>query len=87
TTPFLHCRPSSLQQSGHHAIASELPATLDADNTKRGRWAFENALRWHNHIGLLHTLLARPRSGKLTPAVDAAHTKMRETRQKLPRGS
>ncbi|KZP12372.1 hypothetical protein FIBSPDRAFT_1050092 [Athelia psychrophila] len=77
--------PALQQQSGHHATASELPATLDAENTTRGRWAFENALRRYNHIGLLHTLLARARSGKLT-AVDAAHTMMRETRQKLPKG-
>ncbi|KZP12384.1 cysteine proteinase [Athelia psychrophila] len=88
--PALQAQLWQAQHSGDHAIASELLATLDAENTKRERWAFENSLRRHNHLGLLHALLlALARSGKLTPAVDAARTKgreMREMRQKLRKG-
>ncbi|KAF7981987.1 hypothetical protein HWV62_30815 [Athelia sp. TMB] len=88
--PALQIQLQHAQTLGEHAAAAHLLATLDAETTKRERWAFENSLRRHNHLGLLHALLlALARAQKLTPAVEGARAKgrqMREMRAKLKRG-
>jgi ubiquitin carboxyl-terminal hydrolase L5 len=49
------------------------------ENSKRERWAFENSLRRHNHIGLVHALLlALAKAGKLDSAKADAQRVMQE---------
>jgi ubiquitin carboxyl-terminal hydrolase L5 len=40
-----------------HLTASDIQDLLHAEQTKRQRWAFENAVRGHNHLGLAVGLL------------------------------
>jgi len=48
---------------------------------------FENSLRRHNHVGLVHALLlGLAKLGKLDAAADGAKEKMKERRQKIKEG-
>lgn len=48
---------------------------------------FENSLRRHNHVGLVHALLVGlARAGKLDAATESAKQKMVERRQKIKEG-
>ncbi|TFK53851.1 cysteine proteinase [Heliocybe sulcata] len=79
--PSLQSRLKELQEAGrgNDAEAAELIVRLSNENSKRERWAFENALRRHNHLGLIHALLvALAKAGSLEPARDAARRKMEE---------
>jgi ubiquitin carboxyl-terminal hydrolase L5 len=40
-----------------HLTTSDIQELLHAEQTKRQRWAFENAVRRHNHLGLAVGLL------------------------------
>jgi ubiquitin carboxyl-terminal hydrolase L5 len=42
---------------------------------------FENSLRRHNHLGLLHTLLGLAKAGKLDAAKEGAKKAMRERKE------
>lgn len=48
---------------------------------------FENSLRRHNHVGLVHALLlGLARMGKLDAATENAKEKMKERKQKVKEG-
>jgi ubiquitin carboxyl-terminal hydrolase L5 len=48
---------------------------------------FENSLRRHNHVGLVHSLLlGLARMGKLDAAIENATEKMKERKQKVKEG-
>lgn len=50
-------------------------------------WQFENSLRRHNHVGLVHALLlGLARMGKLDAAKENAKQKMKERKQKVKEG-
>ena len=51
------------------------------------RCQFENSLRRHNHVGLVHALLVGlAKLGKLDAAANGAKEKMKERRQKMKEG-
>ncbi|KAH7888313.1 hypothetical protein F5I97DRAFT_1804007 [Phlebopus sp. FC_14] len=81
--PFMKTQLEVLQQSRRDAEASELLVRLGNENSKRERWAFENSLRRHNHIGLVHALLAGlAQAGQLESAMENARQTMRERVQR-----
>ncbi|KAI0693013.1 hypothetical protein BC835DRAFT_1406877 [Cytidiella melzeri] len=81
--PGLTKQLAELQTSGNATLAAEVSAKLDRENHKREQWAFENSLRTHNHIGLIHGLLkALAKAGKLHDAKDNAKKALAERRAK-----
>ncbi|EJD03422.1 cysteine proteinase [Fomitiporia mediterranea MF3/22] len=84
--PQLEAQLQAAQSSGNDLIAAELAARISQDNEKRTRWAFENSLRRHNHVGLVHALtLALAKAGRLEGAAAQARTKMKERIEKRQR--
>ncbi|KZO98790.1 hypothetical protein CALVIDRAFT_534867 [Calocera viscosa TUFC12733] len=72
---------------GDEQGASEIAGRVYAEKAKRAQWEFENALRRHNHVGLIHALLlGLAKSGGLEGAVDKAKGKMAERREKAAKG-
>ncbi|KAH9979089.1 hypothetical protein BGW80DRAFT_1435352 [Lactifluus volemus] len=76
------------QSSGDDPREADLTQRLVDEHAKRDRWAyFENSLRRHNYVGLIHSLtLALAKAGRLDAATDGARSAMRkrieERRQK-----
>lgn len=81
--PSLQAQIKQAQEAGNTLLEHELLATLTNENTKRERWAFENSLRRHNHVGLVHALLtAMAKAGKLKEAEGKAQEVMKERIEK-----
>jgi len=77
--PSLKTQLEYLQQAGTHQEVSQVLVKISNENTKRERWAFENSLRRHNHIGLAHALLvALAKAGQLLSVTENARKVMRE---------
>ncbi|KAJ7078840.1 ubiquitin carboxyl-terminal hydrolase [Mycena belliarum] len=77
--PGLQSQLGALQASNRHSEAAEIVVRLSTETSKRERWAFENSLRRHNHVGLVHALaLALAKAGKLETAKESAKNLMRE---------
>jgi len=77
--PLLESQLSTLQTSGQHSEAAEIVVKISNENSKRARWAFENSLRRHNHVGLVHALVvALAKAGKLESAKESAKKVMKE---------
>ncbi|KAJ7128952.1 ubiquitin carboxyl-terminal hydrolase [Mycena crocata] len=77
--PALESRLGALQASNQHSEAAEIVVKISNENTKRERWAFENSLRRHNHVGLVHALaVALAKAGKLESAKESAKKVMKE---------
>ncbi|KAG6920060.1 hypothetical protein DXG01_010128 [Tephrocybe rancida] len=75
--PSLQTRLQELQSSGNSSEAAEIISLISRENDKRQRWAFENSLRKHNHVGLIHALLVALAQGeKLSSAQGQAKTIM-----------
>lgn len=76
--PRLRTQLEAAQSSGDSATVAELNMTITNENSKRQRWAFENSLRRHNHVGLVHALLvALANAGMLTSLEEKAQDTMR----------
>lgn len=75
---------SKLQAAeGNPSATFELQSRLAEEQSKRERWAFDNALRRHNHLGLVHALLVElGRAGHLQPAIEESKKAMRERKEK-----
>ncbi|KAF9476363.1 hypothetical protein BDN70DRAFT_839385 [Pholiota conissans] len=77
--PSLQSELERYQALGNSAILNEISSRIHNENSKRERWAFENSLRRHNHVGLVQALLlALAKAGKLAPAVETASQTMQE---------
>ncbi|KAJ4483683.1 hypothetical protein J3R30DRAFT_1817076 [Lentinula aciculospora] len=77
--PSIQTELSDLQAAGRQAEAAELVVKLEGETSKRNRWNFENSLRRHNHVGLVHSLLvALAKAGRLEPAKESAKSIMKE---------
>jgi len=77
--PLLQTQLSALQASNQHSEAAEIVVKISTENSKRERWAFENSLRRHNHVGLVHALaVALAKAGKLESAKESAKKVMKE---------
>ncbi|KII91986.1 hypothetical protein PLICRDRAFT_36752 [Plicaturopsis crispa FD-325 SS-3] len=75
--PSLQARLAHLQETGGNA--TDVIVKLANENAKRERWAFENSLRKHNHLGLVHALvLALAKAGKLDAAKESAKKVMQQ---------
>ncbi|EIM80015.1 uncharacterized protein STEHIDRAFT_106024 [Stereum hirsutum FP-91666 SS1] len=76
--PALQAQLEQLQAAGDTMMAEEVGQMVANEAAKRQRWDFENSLRRHNHLGLIHALLlAMAKSGTLDKAVDGARTVMK----------
>jgi len=85
--PILEKELAQHQASGQSYLEAQVIEKIATENDKRTRWAFENSLRRHNHVGLVHALLvALAKTGKLDTATEKAKTKMAERRQKAKEG-
>ncbi|KAJ2931306.1 hypothetical protein H1R20_g5843, partial [Candolleomyces eurysporus] len=81
--PPLQAQIKKAQEAGERVLVNELLATLTNENAKRERWAFENSLRRHNHVGLVHALIAAlAKAGKLKEAEGKAKEAMKERIEK-----
>ncbi|GLB37320.1 putative ubiquitin carboxyl-terminal hydrolase [Lyophyllum shimeji] len=81
--PSLEARLQEYQSSGNSAASAEVLSLISNEKSKRQRWAFENSLRRHNHLGLLHALLvALAKGGKLSSAREQAKVAMQERMEK-----
>ncbi|KAF8637948.1 hypothetical protein AX16_010581 [Volvariella volvacea WC 439] len=77
--PQLQSQLEHFQAAGQHAEAADVVARLANETSKRDRWAFENSLRRHNHVGLVHALLvALAKAGRLSGAQENAKKVMKE---------
>ncbi|KAG9316196.1 hypothetical protein JVU11DRAFT_2221 [Chiua virens] len=77
--PALQKQLEHLQETENHSEATQVLVKVGNENSKRERWAFENSLRRHNHIGLIHALLvALAKAGQLSSATENATNAMRE---------
>jgi len=77
--PRLQAQVAEAQSKGQSDWAATLLEQISHENEKRDRWAFENSLRRHNHLGTIHALLlAMAQVEILDGAVDNAKTKMTE---------
>ncbi|KAJ7690664.1 ubiquitin carboxyl-terminal hydrolase [Mycena rosella] len=77
--PLLQSQLNALQAANQHSEAAEIVVKLSTENSKRERWAFENSLRRHNHVGLVHALaVALAKAGKLESAKESAKKVMKE---------
>ncbi|KAJ3749262.1 hypothetical protein DFH05DRAFT_1476108 [Lentinula detonsa] len=77
--PLLQAELAKLQTAGKQAEAAELVVKLESETSKRNRWNFENSIRRHNHVGLVHALLvALAKAGRLEPAKENAKSLMKE---------
>ncbi|KAJ6593630.1 ubiquitin carboxyl-terminal hydrolase [Mycena capillaripes] len=77
--PLLESQLNTLQASSQHSEAAEIVVKISNENSKRERWAFENSLRRHNHVGLVHALVvALAKAGKLESAKESAKKVMKE---------
>ncbi|KAJ7209630.1 ubiquitin carboxyl-terminal hydrolase [Mycena pura] len=77
--PSLESQLRILQTSNNHSEAAEIIVKISTENSKRERWAFENSLRRHNHVGLVHALVvALAKAGRLEGAKESAKTAMTE---------
>jgi ubiquitin carboxyl-terminal hydrolase L5 len=57
--------------------ADEIMSRISSEHLKRERWSFENSLRRHNHVGLVHALLlGLAKAGKLSSAQEVAKKTM-----------
>lgn len=75
----LSIRYKESQDAGNRTLAVELMNRIAEENIKRERWAFENSLRRHNHVGLVHALLVTlAKAGKLEEAKVGAKKIMQE---------
>ncbi|TFL04801.1 ubiquitin carboxyl-terminal hydrolase [Pterulicium gracile] len=71
--PKMEATLAELQASNKSAEANDLLFNISNEKSKREAWAFENSLRRHNHVGLLHALVhALAKSGKLPAAKENA---------------
>ncbi|TDL16672.1 hypothetical protein BD410DRAFT_901862 [Rickenella mellea] len=81
--PSLQAQLESLQSSGNDLASASIVSRISQENEKRQQWAFENSLRRHNHVGLVHALtLALAKSGRLEAAAQQARVKMTERVEK-----
>ncbi|THV06705.1 ubiquitin-specific protease [Dendrothele bispora CBS 962.96] len=81
--PILQSQLGGLQTSGKQSEATEVLEKIANENSKRERWAFENSLRRHNHVGLVyHLLIALAKAGRLEPAKETAKKIMKERVEK-----
>lgn len=77
--PSLQSQLQHYQSIGDTSTAEDLLARISNENTKRERWAFENSLRRHNHVGLVQALLlSLAKAGKLSAAGEEAKRTMKE---------
>ncbi|EAU91558.1 ubiquitin-specific protease [Coprinopsis cinerea okayama7 len=77
--PTLQSQLQEAQTAGNSAVEADLLARISNENAKRENWAFENSLRRHNHVSLVHgLLLALAKIGKLEPATTKAKETMKE---------
>ncbi|KAH8119632.1 cysteine proteinase [Phellopilus nigrolimitatus] len=76
--PLLQTQLQTFQAAGNDVMAAEFAARISQENEKLSRWAFENSLRRHNHVGLVHALtLALAKAGLLNSVSEQAKTKMK----------
>lgn len=69
--------------SDKQAEIYDLQARLQEELAKRERWAFDNALRRHNHLGLVHALLVElGKAGQLQPAIEESRKAMKDRQDK-----
>ncbi|GAA98911.1 uncharacterized protein L969DRAFT_538714 [Mixia osmundae IAM 14324] len=62
---------------------AHLQSQLSDEQAKRQRWAFDNALRRHNHVGLVHALLEQlAKAGQLSAEIEQAKAKANEQRER-----
>ncbi|KAJ7647560.1 hypothetical protein FB45DRAFT_893766 [Roridomyces roridus] len=77
--PSLQTQLSALQAANKHSEAAEIVVKISNENSKRENWAFENSLRKHNHVGLVHALaVALAKAGKLEGAKESAKKAMKD---------
>ncbi|KAF8160907.1 ubiquitin carboxyl-terminal hydrolase [Crassisporium funariophilum] len=77
--PSLQSQLQHYQSTGNSSSAGDILTKISNENAKRERWAFENSLRRHNHVGLVQALLlALAKGGKLSAATEEARKTMKE---------
>ncbi|OCH92506.1 hypothetical protein OBBRIDRAFT_818302 [Obba rivulosa] len=71
--PRLQKQFVELQAGGNESEAAQVMVKLSDESAKRERWAFENSLRRHSYLGLIHSLLlSLAKTGKLDAAREGA---------------
>ncbi|KAI9510917.1 ubiquitin-specific protease [Russula earlei] len=77
--PTLQTELAEAQASGDVDREAGLAQQLADEHSKRERWAFENSLRRHNYVGMIHSLtLALAKAGRLDVAAEGARTAMKK---------
>ncbi|KAI0295875.1 ubiquitin-specific protease [Multifurca ochricompacta] len=77
--PALESQFAEAQAIGDAVRGADLAQRLSDEHAKREQWAFENSLRRHNYVGLIHSLaLALAKAGRLDAAADGARTAMKK---------
>jgi len=81
--PELRSHLEAAKAAGETGTAEVLSDQIHLEEQKRSAWAFENSVRSHNHLGLIHALLVGlAQSGGMEKATAAAKAKFQERKEK-----
>lgn len=76
---------AQLQAEGDNPMAEVYQEQIRVEEEKRAAWAFENSLRRHNHLGLIHSLLlglAQASPSAYDKAIENAKARYKERKEK-----
>jgi len=81
--PRLEQQLAEAREKGQSSLVQLLQDEKDIETEKRTRWAFDNSIRRHNHLGLIHALLyGLAETGGLDQAVEGAKVRYKELKKK-----
>ncbi|KAG8898636.1 hypothetical protein FRB99_007246 [Tulasnella sp. 403] len=81
--PELKSQLQAAIASGENGSVEIITEQIHMEEQKRANWAFENSLRRHNHLGLIHSLLlGLAQAGGLEQAITGAKVKYKERRER-----
>ncbi|KAF8875811.1 ubiquitin-specific protease [Gymnopilus junonius] len=77
--PSLQSQLEYYQSIGDTCSTSDILGRITDEISKRERWAFENSLRRHNHVGLVQALLlSLAKAGRLSAAEEGARKALKD---------
>ncbi|KAG8843730.1 hypothetical protein FRB96_003856 [Tulasnella sp. 330] len=81
--PIIQTQLNEAKAKNQSELMRLLEEQMLVEKEKRDRWAFDNSIRRHNHLGLIYALLSgMSQTGGLDKAVEGAKAKYKELRER-----
>ncbi|KAG8989944.1 hypothetical protein FRB93_003406 [Tulasnella sp. JGI-2019a] len=81
--PIIQTQLNEANAKGQSELVRLLEEQMMVEKEKRDRWAFDNSVRRHNHLGLIYALLSgMSQTGGLDKAVEGAKARYKELLEK-----